>query len=529
MHWPGPLGPLALRWLACQIRETGLFDPYAYAAGAGLSGLSEDELIRHYLEQPAGGSVSPQPLFDVKNYRAIAGPAADASPFLHFAVLGAYRSDGLCPTFNAETYLAENADVRIAGWHPTRHYLEHGWREGRLAAASEPPPPVIPDFSGLLGRASHLGGAIIDVVVPVYRGHAETLIALHSVLTARTRVSFRLLVIDDSSPEPALVRDLALLEERGLIDRIVNARNLGFTATANLGLHLGGQSDVVLLNADAEVYDDWLDRLRATAYCAGDVGTVTPLSNAATILSYPVRLRDNPAPLELTYANLARILGGLDLPPVEIPTGVGFCLYLRRDCLEAVGPFDERSFPRGYGEENDFCLRAAKLGWRHLAATDTFVRHLGSRSFRQERSGLVSSALEKLEASHPGYLATISQFISLDPLATTRRQLDIARIRAAGHSGRLTHVAARGAHSPPDLILRRCAGMPNRFHLHSPIAPNSPNLPDIDPAGDPAGTEILFDELGVREFMLREPALLGRPQAKALERLAATGSISRRR
>jgi GT2 family glycosyltransferase len=520
---------VARRWLACQIRETGLFDPYAYAASAGLFGLSEDELIRHYLEQPAGGSVSPQPLFDAENYRAIAGPAADSFPFLHFAVLGAHRSEGLCPTFNAETYLAENPDIRIAGWQPTRHYLEHGWREGRLATVTEPPPPAIPDFSGLVGRAGRQGGAAIDVVIPVYRGHAETLIAVHSVLAARTRVPFRLLVIDDSSPEPALVRDLALLEARGHIDRIVNARNLGFTATANLGLRLGGQPDVVLLNADAEVYDDWLDRLRATAYRAADIGTVTPLSNAATILSYPVRLRDNPAPLELTYANLAKILGGLDLPPVEIPTGVGFCLYLRRDCLEAVGPFDERAFPRGYGEENDFCLRAAKLGWRHLAATDTFVRHLGSRSFKEERSGLVRHALEKLEASHPGYLATINQFMTLDPLATTRRQLDIARIRAAGHSGRLSHAAARGAHSPPDLILRRYAGMPNRFHLHSPIAPNSPNLPDIDPAGDPEGTRILFEELDVREFALQEPALLGRRQARALERLAAIESIPRQR
>ena len=41
-------------------------------------------------------------------------------------------------------------------------------------------------------------------------------------------------------------------------------------------------------------------------------------------------------------------------------------MYIRRDCLDAVGPFDEAAFGRGYGEENDFCLRASHLGWRHV-------------------------------------------------------------------------------------------------------------------------------------------------------------------
>jgi hypothetical protein len=211
---------------------------------------------------------------------------------------------------------------------------------------------------------------------------------------------------------------------------------------------------------------------------------------------------------------------------VEIPTGVGFCLYLRRDCLEAVGPFDEQAFPRGYGEENDFCLRATKLGWRHLAATDTFVRHLGSRSFGDERHGLVTSALKTLEARHPGYRKLIDQFTILDPLAPMRQRLDIARIRAAGHSGRLVHAASSDGRSPPGLILRRYAGMPNRFHIHSPIAPNSPNLPDIEPAANPQGTEHLLKALGVERLALNESALLGRRQAAALKRLARTNSLT---
>src|SRR3712207_8814600 len=51
---------------------------------------------------------------------------------------------------------------------------------------------------------------------------------------------------------------------------------------------------------------------------------------------------------------------------LPISTGNGFCMYIRRDCLDAVGMLDEEAFPRGYGEENDFCMRATRDGWINL-------------------------------------------------------------------------------------------------------------------------------------------------------------------
>jgi hypothetical protein len=64
----------------------------------------------------------------------------------------------------------------------------------------------------------------------------------------------------------------------------------------------------------------------------------------------------------------------------EIPTGVGFCLFIRRGCLDDVGFFDEQRFGRGYGEENDFCLRASARGWVNRLCADVFVYHAGGRA-----------------------------------------------------------------------------------------------------------------------------------------------------
>ena len=71
------------------------------------------------------------------------------------------------------------------------------------------------------------------------------------------------------------------------ITLIRHRRNLGFAASANAGMRAAAGHDVVLLNSDTLVAPGWLEELRAVAYGAADIGTVTPLSNDATILSYP--------------------------------------------------------------------------------------------------------------------------------------------------------------------------------------------------------------------------------------------------
>jgi glycosyltransferase involved in cell wall biosynthesis len=236
-------------------------------------------------------------------------------------------------------------------------------------------------------------------------------------------------VINDASPDADLTRDLQRLSDIGLFTLQRNARNQGFVVTVNSGLALHAERDVVVLNADTEVYDGWLDRLREAAWRHPKTGTVTPLSNNATICSYPRFLHDNPYLLEIPYATLdamaARVNSGIE---VEAPTGVGFCMYLRRDCLDAVGDLDAERFGRGYGEENDFCQRAIGEGWRNVIAADVFVRHWGGASFEGEKTKRVNHALKVLDKLHPRYLKDVDAFIRRDPLAIARGNLDRARL-----------------------------------------------------------------------------------------------------
>jgi len=271
----------------------------------------------------------------------------------------------------------------------------------------------------------------MDVIVPVYRGLAELKRCLGSVLTQRQRVPYELVVVDDCSPEPeisAYLDELAAKDTR--VTLLHNETNLGFPATVNRGMSLHPDRDVVLLNSDTEVANNWLDRLTRCARSADDIATVTPFTNNGTICSFPSFCRDNVVPVDMTTGQIDSAFAAVNAGrAVEIPTAVGFCMYIRRVCLDRVGMFDDKTFGTGYGEENDFCMRARRLGWKHLHCGDTFVFHSGAASFGLEKDMRVHAALEKLDAIHPQYKALVQRHIAEDPAAAMRLAARVAITR----------------------------------------------------------------------------------------------------
>jgi GT2 family glycosyltransferase/glycosyltransferase involved in cell wall biosynthesis len=271
----------------------------------------------------------------------------------------------------------------------------------------------------------------IDIIVPVFRGLFETRRCIESVLTSSVRTDFELVVIEDCSPEPDLVDYLKALAEEGRITLLQNAENLGFVSTVNRGMQLHTARDVLLLNSDTEVANDWLDRIHTAAYSAEEIGTVTPFSNNATICSYPYFNGAGAAslPSGISLAELDFLIARTNArQTAEIPTAIGFCMFIKRDCLNEVGYFDEKRFGRGYGEENDFSRNAALLGWRNVLAADVFVFHAGGVSFGDEQSALQKVAMSALLDKHPDYLNTVEAFSQVDPIQAYRMAIDSARI-----------------------------------------------------------------------------------------------------
>jgi GT2 family glycosyltransferase/glycosyltransferase involved in cell wall biosynthesis len=284
----------------------------------------------------------------------------------------------------------------------------------------------------------------VDIVVPVYNAPGDLRNCVESVL-AHTRLPHALVLIDDASPDPGVQAYFAELGRRALPQLVLlrNERNLGFTGTANRGM-TRSRGDVVLLNSDAVVTAGWLDALLRCAASDPRIGTVTPFSNNAEIASFP-RLCENhawpdgadPEPVRAAIAEAA-----VPCYP-DVPTGVGFCMFVRRALLDAVGPFDA-AFGAGYGEENDLCMRALAAGWRNVLCDDAFVLHVGGRSFAgaKETLGVRNTAL--LVARHPRYLDLVRDFIARDPLAALRQAALTAHDRMFGAGFGVLHVLHGG-------------------------------------------------------------------------------------
>jgi len=263
---------------------------------------------------------------------------------------------------------------------------------------------------------------VVDIVIPIYNARELTSRCIESVLRHVT-ADWRLILVDDASTESGIAEDLdrfALRDPRVRVLR--NDSNLGFVKTANRGMH-ERRGDLLLLNSDTEVFSGFLDRLHAGAHADPSTGVLSPLSNNATICSVPEIGKANPIPEGFTPESFAELVAAASQRRrPELVTAVGFCMYVKAEVFERIGYFDE-SYGRGFGEENDFCERAKKAGFKIRLCDNVFVLHQGKASFGDEGNRLESTNAQLLEAKQPGYHAAVARFFEENPLAPIHREL----------------------------------------------------------------------------------------------------------
>ena len=283
---------------------------------------------------------------------------------------------------------------------------------------------------------------MIDVIIPVYAGLEATRRCLESVLRTASRDRAEIVIVDDATPDERIARYVDELRSPG-VTLLRNEHNLGFVRSVNRAMDLHADRDVILLNSDTEVANDWLARLCDAALSAANVATATPFSNNATICSYPFEGWNGGVPGTLGLSALDDLVARTNARGRrEIPTAVGSCMFIRRAAWREVGGFDAERFGRGYGEENDFCMRASAAGWRHVLAADVFVFHEGAVSFGAEREALMNTSRRALAEAHPAYGRVVRDFIFADSLADLREAVDRAR-------------AARGAEEAHAVLAER--------------------------------------------------------------------------
>lgn len=268
---------------------------------------------------------------------------------------------------------------------------------------------------------------ILDVIVPAYLGLPDLKRCLESVRDSVNETPYSLIIVDDASPEPGVSEWLSAFATDTGATLLTNEANQGFVKSVMRAAALHPDRDFILLNGDTQVAGNWIDRLVACAERAGRVATVTPFSNNATLASYPRIGADNALPADVDFASLDTLFAQQNAnQSVNIPTGVGFCLWVSRAAWDDVGGFD-LSFGRGYGEEVDFCMALGAKGWRHLLAADVFVFHKGNVSFGEGAASLKESAQVVIDERYPEFPQRVADFFTHDPVKFYRQRVDVAR------------------------------------------------------------------------------------------------------
>lgn len=229
----------------------------------------------------------------------------------------------------------------------------------------------------------------VDIVVCVHNAPEDTRYCLNSILTF-TMPPFRIIIVDDGSS--AETRDLVERFARihgAMLIRHEQAK--GYTFASNVGMRASEAPWVLLLNSDTIVTEGWLDRMVDLGQRDAQIGLVGPLSNTASWQSVPDVIKDgdwasNRLPDDIDIPLMGRLTTRASARQgIPLPFLNGFCLLVRRTMLDDIGLFDEVGFGSGYGEENDFCIRARNRGWQLLVADDVFVYHAHSKSYSHAR------------------------------------------------------------------------------------------------------------------------------------------------
>lgn len=269
---------------------------------------------------------------------------------------------------------------------------------GRRGMAAAP-------YSDIRGeRVAAQASRSIEVVVCVHNALDDTRRCLSSVLLHTAGPGRGVVIVDDGSDAETRSYLEEFAHTNPGVKLVRHAVAAGYTRAANAGLRATTADLVILLNSDTIVTPGWADKMADAVFSTPGAGIVGPLSNAASYQSIPdthgtaTQTAVNSLAAGLTpdeiNAKCEVWTTGVEMP--YVPLVHGFCLGITRDAIDLIGTFDEARFPQGYGEENDYCLRALELGVWPVIATHTFVYHAKSKSYTEGRRSALAEASQQV-------------------------------------------------------------------------------------------------------------------------------------
>lgn len=263
----------------------------------------------------------------------------------------------------------------------------------------------------------------LSVIIPVYGDYEGTRRCIECTLENQPANNYRVFLVWDRGPDLRLRALCREYKNHPHVTVVENKENVGFSGAVNSAILKSAPDDVILLNSDTVVCTNWARRMQQSAYAHPKLGTVVPFSNNATAWNVPFpngqRLpKEDTINWVKAFDERAKSIGP---KAFEMPTGHGFCIFIKRTMISRIGLFDEMKFGVGQSEDNEFAMRMRASGYCTALAMNVFVGHDGSTSFADTADAWRAHGRQVLTQEFSHYIKEVRHFYADDPLADYRR------------------------------------------------------------------------------------------------------------
>lgn len=220
---------------------------------------------------------------------------------------------------------------------------------------------------------------LTSIIILTYNNLEYTKQCIESIRTYTDRNTYELIVIDNNSVDDT--KDWLVKQDDLRV--ILNKDNLGFPRGCNQGIEIAKGDNILLLNNDVIVTENWLSNLVNSLYSDERIGAVGPVTNsAAYYTAIPVEYSNlnemHNFAQDFNKSNSEKWEERLKL--------IGYCILIKREVVDKIGLLDERFTPGNF-EDDDYSVRIRQAGYKLLLCKDTFIHHYGSISWKENVSG----------------------------------------------------------------------------------------------------------------------------------------------
>jgi len=228
--------------------------------------------------------------------------------------------------------------------------------------------------------------AIATVLILSHNTWSFTKQTIESIKTY-TSTPHKILVIDNGSTDGTIEH----LRTDATIYHIENSHNIGFASGFNVGLEVIDTPYFVICNSDIVVTQNWLKRMTEHLNEDPEKMSIGPRSN---YVSGPQIVKNCTYKTFKELIDFAKRFASSNADPVtHFKRLVFFCTLFKSEVLRKVGYLDE-IYEGGNYEDDDYCMRIHKKGFKCAIDNTVFIHHHGSQTFKQNKIDFAKSMEE---------------------------------------------------------------------------------------------------------------------------------------